>query len=96
MCVNPLTWTIDGARGEFTDNAGGLSVVAKTVIPGVADAQCENGMLHVSEIRTDIYDDLPNMGKGNHHLLDYALYWSNIRMNAGERVEAFNNLNAKE
>lgn len=96
VCVNPLTWTIDGARAGFRDNAGGLSIVSESVIPGVADAQCENGMLHVSEIRTGIYDDLPNMGKGNHHLLDYALYWSNIRMNSDERVEAFNSPNAQE
>lgn len=91
VCVNPLTWSIDGAPAGFTDNAGGLSIVSKSVMPGVADAQCENGMLYVSEIRTDIYDDLPNMGKGNHHLLDYALYWSNLRMNVGDRIEAFNN-----
>jgi hypothetical protein len=96
VCVNPLTWSTDGARAGFTENAGGLSIVSETVIPGVADAQCENGMLHISEIRTDIYDDLPNMGKGNHHLLDYALYWSNIRVNVGERIEIFNSLNAKE
>lgn len=89
VCVNPLTWTLDGTRAGFTENAGGLSIVSKAVIPGVADAQCENGMLHVSEIRTDIYDDLPNMGKGNHHLLDYALYWTNIRMNVSERIEVF-------
>ena len=68
---------------------GGLIAVANTLMPGAADGRCENGMLYVSEIRTDAYDNLPNMGKGNHHLLDYALYWSNIRRNVAERVAAF-------
>lgn len=90
VCVNPLTWTNDGTPAGFEDNAGGLSIALKSVIPGVVDAQCKNGMLHVREIRTDVYDDLPSMGKGNHHLIDYALYWSNIRINVGERIDAYN------
>ena len=80
----------DGGNDAFEDNEGALSIVANTLMPGAADGRCENGMLYVSEIRTDAYDDLPNMGKGNHHLLDYALYWSNIRKNVAERVAAFN------
>ena len=89
VCVNPLTWTGDGAAGTFDDNEGALSVVSNSLMPDAADGVCENGMLYVSEIRTDAYDDLPNMGKGNHHLLDYALYWSNIRRNVAERVASF-------
>jgi hypothetical protein len=30
------------------------------------------------------------MAKGNHHLLDYSLFWSNIRDNVIGRVAAFN------
>jgi len=89
VCVNPLTWTNDNTQAGFTDNLGALSIASKAVMPGVADARCENGMLHVSEIQTDVYDKLPNMGKGNHHLLDYALYWLNIRENVSDRVDAF-------
>jgi len=90
VCVNPLTWTHDGAYGQFEDHSGALSKKSETLMMGVADAQCDNGMLYVSEIRTDVYDYLPYMGKGNHHLLDYALYWSNIRKNVIDRVKAFN------
>lgn len=96
VCVNPLTWTNDNTQGGFTDNMGALSIAAKAVMPGVADARCENGMLHVNEIRTDVYDELPNMGKGNHHLLDYALFWSNIRENVSARVDAFSRKIAPE
>ena len=89
VCVNPLTWTNDGSQGDFKDNKGALSKKSESLMPAIADARCDNGMLYVSEIRTDVYDSLPNMGKGNHHLMDYALYWSNIRENLNERVAAF-------
>jgi hypothetical protein len=89
VCVNPLTWANDNAPADFADNLGALSVVSKSVMPGISDGQCQNGMLHVTEVRTDVYDDLPYMGKGNHHLIDYGLFWSNIRINVGERIEAF-------
>jgi len=89
VCVNPLTWTDDGTPGTFEDNEGALSIALNRITPGVADGVCESGMLYVTEIRTDAYEDLPNMGQGNHHLLDYALYWSNIRRNVAERAAAF-------
>lgn len=89
VCVNPLTWTMDDTQARFTDNLGALSTAAKAVMPGVADGRCENGMLFVDEIRTEAYDELPYMGKGNYHLLDYALYWSNIRENVSERINSF-------
>ena len=62
---------------------------SKNLLTAIADARCDNGMLYVSEIRSDVYDYLPNMGKGNHHLLDYSLYWSNIRENVIGRAAAF-------
>jgi hypothetical protein len=90
VCVNPLTWTNDGQQGTFEDNDGALSRKSEALIKEVADARCDNGMLYVSEIRTDVYEYLPNMGRGNHHLLDYSLFWSNIRENVIGRVAAFN------
>ncbi|MEO1015530.1 MAG: DUF3089 domain-containing protein [Pseudomonadota bacterium] len=90
VCVNPLTWTADDTQGGFEANLGALDQAEDGLIEGAADARCDGGKLHVSEIRTDAYDDQPvNMGRGNHHLLDYALYWSNLRANAAERVAAF-------
>ena len=91
VCVNPLTWTNNGTQGKFDDNNGALSKKSESLMMAVADGRCDNGMLYVSEIRTDVYDDLPNMGKGNHHLIDYALYWANIHENVIDRVAAFNN-----
>jgi hypothetical protein len=91
VCVNPLTWTNDGRQGVFEDNMGAMSRTSAGLMSAVADSRCENGMLYVSEIRTDVYDDLPNMGKGNHHLIDYSLFWSNIRKNVADRIANYQN-----
>ena len=91
VCVNPLTWTNDGKQGNFEDNDGALTRKSETLMKAISDARCDNGMLYVSEIRTDVYDSLPNMGTGNHHLLDYALFWLDIRNNVTARVTAFSN-----
>jgi len=90
ICVNPLTWTSDGKQGKFQDNEGALTVKSEALMKAISDARCDDGMLYVSKIRTDVYDSLPYMGKGNHHLLDYALFWLNIRENVNARVAAFN------
>ena len=56
--------------------------------PGVADAQCTDGQLIVTEIRSSNYGARP-FGKSNYHIYDYAFYYMNIRQNVRARVEAF-------
>ncbi len=56
--------------------------------PGVADAQCRDGNLVVSEIRSEHYASRP-LGRDNYHLYDYALFYLNIRENVAARVDAF-------
>ena len=90
VCVNPLTWTADDTHVPHSENLGAYSVRDQKLIPAAADAQCSGGLLVVSEIRTDSFDELPfYMGKGNHHLLDFSLFWANIRANAIERAQQF-------
>lgn len=93
VCVNPLTWT-PGGRAGHERNLGAVSTRggngAGRVEPGAADAQCTDGRLLVTEIRTDLFDNLPvYLGKDNHHLIDYGLFYMNIRENAMERTAAF-------
>jgi len=90
-CVNPLTWRTDGEYAGFDLNLGAASVAGGLApIPGAADAQCVAGALRLTEIRTDAFDYIPaTLGKDNFHVLDYSLYYTNIRRNAGERVAAY-------
>jgi hypothetical protein len=103
ICVNPLTWKVDGERADFALNLGAVtfnqrfeskSAVAEDatfkpqVEVGAADAQCVNGNLVVTEIRSDRFGARP-MGRDNYHIYDFSLFHMNIRRNAQARVEAF-------
>ncbi len=88
VCVNPLTWT--DAAASHADNPGAFSTAEPDLIPGAADARCDTGRMLVSEIRTDAFDNLPmSFGEGNHHLLDFALFYASIRANPIERTATF-------
>ncbi len=89
ICVNPLSWRADETRAGFETNFGGVSFGAGGMPePGVADAQCRDGNLVVSEIRSEHYASRP-LGRDNYHLYDYALFYLNIRENVAARVDAF-------
>ncbi len=88
VCVNPLTWGT--ATATHADNPGAFATQSKTLLAGVADAQCKAGQLLVSELRSEAFTDLPmNMGTDNYHILDYSLFYASIRSNAQERVAAY-------
>ncbi len=91
ICVNPLTWRTDGLRAGHEVNLGGLiSGITDATAPGVVDAQCRDGRLLVSEIRSDQHSARP-LGRDNYHIYDYAFFYMNIRENVQARVDAFMN-----
>ena len=93
ICVNPLTWRVDGDHAGHDANLGAVNFDrAITHEPGAADAQCRDGRLQVSEIRSSNYSMMP-LGRDNYHIYDYALFYVNIRQNVETRVDAF--LNAR-
>ena len=89
VCVNPLTWSTDEKHVTHEANLGGIATAPDSRIePGVADAQCRDGQLIVTEIRSPNYGARP-FGKSNYHIYDYAFYYMNIRQNVQDRVGAF-------
>ena len=89
ICVNPLTWSTDGAHAPHEANLGAVNFDGSDAHePGAADAQCREGRLRVSEIRSDHYTLMP-LGRDNFHIYDYALFYVNIRQNAQARVDAY-------
>jgi Protein of unknown function (DUF3089) len=91
VCVNPLSWTTDQKEVPASQNPGSLGVGETTRYEkGVTSAQCQNDRLLVGEFQSDMFDSLPmNMGEDNHHILDFSLFYSSIRKNASNRVEAY-------
>ncbi|MDY6948465.1 MAG: DUF3089 domain-containing protein [Pseudomonadota bacterium] len=62
---------------------------AKPILePGVADAQCVNGMLLVRQIHSRHYAARP-MGRDNYHVYDYHLFAMNLRKNVELRVAQY-------
>jgi hypothetical protein len=72
---------VEGVPQDFVD--------AKPILePGVADAQCVDGMLLVQEIHSKHYAARP-MGRDNYHIYDYNLFHMNLRKNVEGRVAKY-------
>jgi hypothetical protein len=72
---------VKGVPQEFMD--------AKPVLePGLAGAQCVEGMLRIQEIHSNNYAARP-MGKDNFHIYDYNLFHMNLRQNVELRVATY-------
>ena len=57
---------------------------------GAADAQCVAGRLRISELRTAQFENARLLlGRDNYHILDYALFYMNLRQNAQVRALAW-------
>ena len=91
ICINPINWKNDGSRADYADHLGAVDYGAEgQVEQGVVDAQCVNGRLHVSEVRSPNYKS-QFMGPGNYHIYDFSFFHLDIRQNAVERVDAYLN-----
>jgi Protein of unknown function (DUF3089) len=81
--------------GVFTGSIGELKelpadyVNGKPILEtGVADARCVDGMLLVSEIRSQHFRSRP-MGRDNYHIYDYNLFHMNLRRNIDGKVALY-------
>ena len=96
LCVNPLSWRHDTAPAprERNDGAVFLEASPPQVLPQLTGAQCRDGRLEVvldGELPRDFMSRLLDLslGKGNHHPVEFQLFYMNLRHNASERVAAF-------
>ena len=86
LSVNPLTWTLDDAHVSWGANKGGVLRNFRNIRQGLSDAQNHRGMVWI---------DKPQFfGKflinwDRYHILDYNLFYMNIRENVEIRVEQF-------
>ena len=87
ICVNPLSWTADNSYMPKESNHGSLPRSFDKILPAIADAKCEDGILWTHKISEDGFPTL-ELGK-NYHLIDYHLFYKSIRENATLRVKSF-------
>ncbi len=94
LCVNPLTWDRSGVAAASA-NRGALANVGhgnelKPLVTEVTGAKCVRGRLVVSLARAKregFIDPLTKLGSYHNH--DYNLFYSSVRQNAIQRVNAF-------
>jgi hypothetical protein len=85
-CVNPLSWKRDTAYVPAEMNRGGVPKSFDRIDTAVVGAQCSgNRALWVDKPRVRGY---PALG-GSYHLVDYSLFYLNIRENVKARVQAY-------
>jgi hypothetical protein len=90
VCINPLSWSIDGKRAEASLNQGAWmpgDSATPPLQPHLVSARCRDGAVYISR-PTKAYQDRA-IPFGNYHNVDYNLFWMNLRQNAVERVAAF-------
>jgi hypothetical protein len=86
VCTNPLTWKTDSVYAPRSLNKGGVLRNFDKVIPKICDAQVLDGVLRISEphFAGRIFFNFKN-----YHIVDYNLFYFNIRENARKRVDSF-------
>lgn len=91
--VNPLTWTTDEQRAPAERNKGGvLYNFDKGPFPNLVWAERRGAGLFTS--KPHFFGDI-FFNRKNYHIVDYNLFWVNIRENAVDRVQAFTQTSTK-
>jgi hypothetical protein len=91
VCTNPLSWTTTSDQADKSLNLGAWAVIeGKTGAPkpNFAGAHCDNGALFVDSISDPTFR-IPALPGENYHMVDYQLFYMNIRANAVARANAF-------
>lgn len=91
--TNPLNWTTTDAYAPPSQNEGAVLKDFDKVIPAVADAQVQNGVLWT---RKPKFPGSWLILRANYHIGDYNLYYVNVRNNAIRRLNAYRLLQLPE
>jgi len=90
ICVNPLSWKTGGDLVSSEQNLGSVTFASEGGIElNVADAQCSEGSLFVSEVESERFSSNMPFGPGNYHMYDYSFYYMNIRENVQDRINEY-------
>lgn len=93
LATNPLTWTLDSANAPAALNRAGVPLSFKRLDPHLTAAQSHRGILWVDDPHRAGYPRLHIPGlkalSVSYHIVDYNLFYLNVRENAQARVRAW-------
>ena len=90
VCTNPLSWTKGTEKADKSLNLGAWAThdgKPLAVVPKLTGARCDNGALFIDHL--DDTFKVPALPGENYHMVDYQLFYMNIRANASARASAF-------
>jgi hypothetical protein len=93
VCVNPISFRDDGKDAPPAAHRGAWRFSGKSAAPDTmfVSAQCVDGLLEVRAANDD-YDML--LGRiGDYHLVDYSLFFMDLRHNVAVRAQAWKKAN---
>ncbi|GAA4012371.1 DUF3089 domain-containing protein [Hymenobacter fastidiosus] len=93
VATNPLTWKLDTVAAPSSLNRGGVPFNFNRVDTAVVDAKVHNGLVWIHPPKPLGYPRflLPGQPQLRHsfHIVDYGLFYLNLRQNAEARVRAY-------
>ncbi|MFM7078782.1 MAG: DUF3089 domain-containing protein [Bacteroidota bacterium] len=89
VCTNPLTWKTDSVYAPRSLNRGSILKNFDKVRYGVSDAQVLDGVVRISNPR---FPGSFLYRLKNYHIVDYNLFYMNIRENAVLRTRMFRDI----
>lgn len=84
-CINPLSWKRDTAYVGKEQHLGSVSPTFSKIHEQTVDAKCVNGKLWV-HLPSDVSYWIAGL---NYHVLDYNLFYLDIRNNVKTRIESY-------
>lgn len=88
VCVNPLTWTLTSEKASRDLHQGAIFHDFNVLYPHILTARIDPDAhvlwVTLPEQHTEKLNHLKNL-----HILDYNLFWMNIRENVKVRIQAF-------
>lgn len=90
VCVNPLSWKRDEEYVPASENKGSVPLTFNRIDTNLADAKISpNGLLWIHHKKVP-KKDYPGMNsRRSYHVLDYSLFYMNIRENTRQRIDAY-------
>ena len=94
VCVNPISGRVDGGPAAASSVAVFLDVEPPRLLPSYARAECRDGTLRVALASPPPRDFMSRvldraLGAGNHHAVEYQLFWGDLRRAAGAKHAAW-------
>ncbi|MEZ5007077.1 MAG: DUF3089 domain-containing protein [Chitinophagales bacterium] len=86
ICVNPINWRKDGKDASKSEHKGGVPKTFDQVDENMLSCKCNNGILWITKPKERGY---VMMGGKNYHMVDYNLFYKDIRLNVADRVKAY-------